>query len=256
MNHEKMNRNPFKKELVVGNSRVRVDLKGGRLMEVVLNGVIVIGTYKCSDGKERNTHLCLPNFYKEGMPDYHLLQHGSARDIEYMISGLDNNLLTISGIIKPTEYYRSKLLVKQDFELVNGIFIHKIGVKNSGKETVPLNIGVHNYWNTPNGWQKATINSENIANGIRENNTQTPMKINQKNIIYIPGMKNIIWELDGFSNCVLWTGRVENDGKMKYDHKFMCAEPVRGSGDYFGSKESLIEPGQAVSVSQMIYFQE
>jgi galactose mutarotase-like enzyme len=224
-----------------------IDLQGGRISELHYQNQIILGTFDRIDGKKGNTHLCVPNFGAEGK-ELDLPFHGPARNERWKIIKQTNDSLTITWEMLPTEKYPGHLIVEQEFILEDG-FKQTVNVMNRGK-TVPVNLGIHNYWATPNGLENASVNGIDITTGIETNNS---IKVKNKNEIIFSGMKPIIWELDGFNDAVLWTGFKREGEKTIYDQKYCCIEPVRSyDKNYFGSERSLLKTGKSFPVSQQI----
>jgi len=229
------------------NWRLEIDLQGGRISKLRYRDQIILGSFDRVDGKKGNTHLCLPNFGAEGKK-FDLPFHGPARNEIWKIIKQSNNSLTIVWEMLPTEKYQGNLLIEQQFTIEKD-FKQTIGVMNRGK-TVPVNIGIHNYWNTPHGWRNTLVNGVNATEGIETNGS---IKIKNENEIIFPGMRPIIWQLSGFNDAVLWTGFKKEREKIIYDQQYACIEPVIGyNKNYFGSEQSLLGPHQSFSASQSI----
>ena len=48
------------------NWLLKIDLEGGRIYELSKEGEKILGTYERIDEKIGNTHVCIPNFAREG----------------------------------------------------------------------------------------------------------------------------------------------------------------------------------------------
>jgi len=249
--------------------KVEIDLHGGRNVNLLYGDRCILGTYNRIDGKLGNTHICVPNFAHEGVQEFDLPFHGPARNQRWNIvqpdyvrhSGkpqLDNGArpesdpglnqdekLKIFCLLPQTEKYRADLLVSQTFEFHENNFIHKVTVEHQGGEPVPLNIGIHNYWNSPNGWYGALVNGEDITRKVKINGD---ISLKKKNTIELPRMQAILWEVEGFTHAVVWSAFKGSD----FDNTYVCIEPVRGIGEFFGSEKSIIKPEQKINVCQKI----
>lgn len=230
--------------LSFGKWGLTIDLDGGRIKELARKGQKIFGTYNRIDGKEGNTHLCVPSFDREGSEKYGLPFHGLVRNSLWTIDGQSEDTLSLSIITKATATYPASLKVTQTFTL-NDVFTHSIGISHLSGNPVPVNCGVHYYWNTPQGWDNTQINESNSKTNIETNGYVT---LSEHNSIIFP---HAAYQLTshGFHNAVTWTS-FKNEGKKKiYSNDFCCIEPVVGWPDYFGSKESMLNPGETVSAS-------
>lgn len=226
-----------------------LDLSGGRITELKYRGETVLGSFKRIDGKTGNTHLCLPNFGSEGQEKYGLPFHGFARTVEWETVGVGHPMpdrFAMRAFIPKTASYPAELEVSQEFMLMPNAFRQAITVKNILGEPVPVNIGIHNYWKTPQGWLGATLNGEDITQKVRDNGF-SPLQ--PSNTIVFPG--GTTWHLvtQGFADAVIWTGR--KDGG--FDREYACIEPaaVYRPG-YFGSDKSLLGERQSRTALQEI----
>ena len=229
--------------------KVEIDLHGGRNVNLLYGDRCILGTYNRIDGKLGNTHICVPNFAHEGVQEFDLPFHGPARNIIWEEEARSKNKqegkMKITCLLPQTEKYRADLLVSQTFEFHENNFIHKVTVEHQGGEPVPLNIGIHNYWNSPNGWYGALVNGEDITRKVKINGD---ISLKKKNTIELPRMQAILWEVEGFTHAVVWSAFKGSD----FDNTYVCIEPVRGIGEYFGSEKSIIKPEQKMNVCQKI----
>ena len=125
----------------------------------------------------------------------------------------------------PIEWCNNNYKLKEMSPMYPSITIE---ITNIGDKPVPVNLGVHYYWATPESWQGTQINKKRYQ---RINfSEQKPLNIEQI----------------GFSNAVLWTGFKEEDNKKTFDQKYCCIEPVIGTGNYFGSDKSMLFPGYSI----------
>lgn len=236
--------------------RGEIDLQGGRIVNLYYGDRQILGTYNRIDGKKGNTHICVPNFGKEGAEEFGLPFHGGGRSkvwnkelgIRNKESGIKNKeegKIKIGCLLPKTEKYPADLLVSQTFSFHENSFIHSIAVEHKSGEPVPLNIGIHNYWNSPDGWNGLKVNGNDITKQVRENGF---ISLQEKNSIELPGQSPIFLEVSGFSQAVVWSGFKGND----FDQKYVCIEPVRGMGNFFKSRNGIINCLQIVKVRQKI----
>lgn len=226
------------------NWSLSVDLNGGRIKELSFNDQRVFGTYRRIDGKEGNTHICVPSFDKEGIEKYSLPFHGLVRNAVWTEELRTKNSIQISTLTTPSQSYPASLLVTQTFELGSS-FSHKVSVVHLTGEPVPVNCAIHYYWDTPQGWEGTRINNTNSETNIRTNGF---VKLEEQNIIQFPHAKYQLTS-HGFNNAVTWTSFTGEGNEKKCSTDFCCIEPVVGWPDYFGSKESMLNPGETVSAS-------
>lgn len=221
------------------NWKLEFDLKGGRIKKLEKNKKLILGTFDRVDGKIGNTHLCVPNFEEEGKKGI-LPFHGLFRNIEW------RGDLETGFVARETG-----LEVIQEFELKTK-FVHKISVKNIGEIDQPVNIALHDYWAVSDNWVGLKINGVDVTEGIIDS---LYIEAKEHNVIEFMNGKKINVDLKGFNFFKLWTGFVEEEGQKVFDTEYVCIEPVRGkSGEYYGTKESILKPGESLEVSQTIYF--
>lgn len=222
-----------------------VDLNGGRIRELSHLGVRILGTYTRIDGKQGNTHLCIPSFDKEGMEKWNLPFHGLVRNILWTVKETTDTSIHLSCDTKPSGEYPARLHIEQEFVLGED-FIHRVHVTNLQGNAVPVNIGYHYYWDTPQGWKGTTLNNINIEKQIETNGFLTLM---ERNDIVFPHAKYALTS-QVFGSCVLWTSFKEDKfGKKKYSDDFCCIEPVIKWPGYFGTGASFLHPGKTFSAS-------
>lgn len=227
------------------NWSLSIDLNGGRIRELSYKGIKVLGTYHRIDGKIGNTHLCVPSFDKEGIEKYNLPFHGLVRNGAWNVERRTGNEMRITTTTLATDSYPASLKVEQTFTL-GDTFKHDIFVYHLSGEPVPVNSGVHYYWDTPNGWEKTTVNSRQSAEQIKNNGY---IDLQEKNIIRFPHATYQVTS-DGFHNAVLWTSfKIDEKGKRQYGRDFCCIEPVIGWSGYFGSEKSIVRKGETKSFS-------
>jgi len=224
---------------------IAVNLQGGRIEELDFKGTRVLGTYNRIDGKVGNTHVCLPSFDKEGESQYNLPFHGLVRIAQWTMTANAPNSLSISCITPSSNFYPAEFEVIQTFTLDKS-FTHTVKVTHIKGRKVPLNIGYHYYWDTPNGWNGTMIQKEDRTNDIKTNGF---INLQKSNSIVFPHAQ---YELvsHGFRSAVLWTSFKESEEKQKeFSQDFCCIEPIVQWPSYFGSEKSMIHPNETVSAS-------
>lgn len=222
-----------------------LDLEGGRIRSLSHKGVPVFGTYARIDGKAGSTHLCAPSFDKEGEEGYRLPFHGYARIMTWRIASQTENTITIAATTIRSETYPARLEIIQTFTVDNS-FHHEIRVTNTEGEEVPLNVGIHYYWDTPQGWKGTQVNGVDVTDGIKTNGTKG---LTKQNVLKFPHATYVLIA-DGFRDAVLWTSfKSDENGEKRFSQDYCCIEPVVAWPGYFGTQSSIIKPGQTVSFS-------
>lgn len=225
-----------------------LDLDGGRISLLSHKDIPLFGTYARIDGKSGSTHLCVPSFDKEGQEKYNLPFHGYARTLAWKTLSVTQNSISISTSTVRSDSYPARLEIIQTFTFDTS-FHHEIQVRHMEGEEVPLNVGIHYYWDTPRGWEGTQVNKSDITSQIKTNGF---MNLDLVNTVQFP---HATYELksDGFRNAVLWTSFVPGEsGQKRYSQDFCCIEPVIGWPNYFGTQLSIIKPQQTVSFSVRI----
>lgn len=236
-------------ELSKANSKLIINPTGGRIVSLALRNVSILGTFQRLDGKEASTHVCVPNFNKEGVEKYSLPSHGPARSVEWTISDQSETFLSLQYDIPKTGTYPTILRINQEFTLTESEFFHDVFVTNLGDSEAPLNIGLHYYWHSPKDWEEAKLNGVDISEQIKKD---TSMILKDTNEINLPGMPPVTMKVERFAYAQVWTGRKGEGETMEYNKDFLCIEPIRGIGDYFGSSDSIIPPEKTTSSSVAI----
>ena len=82
---------------------------------------------------------------------------------------------------------------------------------------MPVNVGIHNYFATPQGWSNAKLNGVHIQEQVKTNGY---MKLNKTNKIELEHNR-YQWDTSGFNEAVLWSGEIRT-------HLILCVciEPV------------------------------
>lgn len=230
-------------QLSFGEWEMNVDLNGGRIVSLKNKGILILGSFQRIDGKMGNTHVCIPNFYNEGVEKYGLPSHGPFRNATWVLESQTENLLDINCKIDDLD-------VHQIFSFNNEFFSQKITVENVGEKEKPVNVAVHNYWSSELGWQGSTLNGFELSLGIKQNDF---INLEQLNNIDIPGKPLIKWQLDKFNYAKLWTGFLQEGDNKIFDNEYVCIEPVMEKGEeFFGSEESMLLPKTKLELKQII----
>lgn len=219
-----------------------LDLDGGRIKDLKFDNIPVLGTYNRVDGKMGNTHICAPSFDKEGKEKYNLPFHGYARTLMWNSVHQSANTIEIKTVTSATPEYQAQLELTQRFTL-DKTFKHDIEIRHIDGQEVPMNIGVHYYWDTPQGWHPSTLNDQPLMPYISSNGY---LDLTQKNTIVFP---HATYEMAvrGLHTVALWTAF--NTVAHLYNNEFCCIEPIIKWPGYFGKPESFIKPRETVSVS-------
>jgi galactose mutarotase-like enzyme len=232
-----------------GENQLEIDLNGGRIRELKLDDKIILGTFLRVDGKEGNTHVCCPNFGVEDV-EYGSVSHGPGRKMEWKVEERRKNSVEISCILEKDGEgmgsYPTNLKIVQTFFLGN-YFEQKVRVENIGDHEAPVNIAIHNYWNTPEGWENVRWSGKKVADLIKKD-TFIDGGIREENEIEIPGLGKILLKQNGLSNARFWTAN--KDGV--YDNDYACMEPAIGGEGYFASEESVLKPGEVKEAFQTL----
>ena len=222
-----------------------LNLSGGRIQDLSHKGIRVLGMYNRIDGKVGNTHLCIPSFDKEGQDKYGLPFHGLVRNIEWRLEKKSISSLTILCKTPSSDYYPAQLSVEQEF-ILSKEFQHIIRVRNVGNKAVPVNSACHYYWDTPSGWNTTTVNREDVSEKIETNGH---IDLDTTNIIRFPHTSYRLL-CKNIHSAALWTSfTTDTHGKKVFSSDFCCIEPVIKWPGYFGTKESIVRPGETISAS-------
>lgn len=230
------------KEIKSRDWSLKIDLEGGRIYELCKKGEKILGSYERIDGKTGNTHICVPNFAMEGVKSLGMVAHGPFRNGLWELE--TRNEKSDTRIKLETE----GLGVEQRFSL-GKTFSQQIIIKNFSSEAKRVNVAVHNYWDTPQGWQGIKLNGEEITMAVKSN---PEIKIEEDNILEISGKNAIKWQLLGFNYVKVWTAFKE-EGKIKiYDPGYVCIEPLMEKEGFVETQASFLPPGGEIIVEQRI----
>jgi len=231
-------------------SSMRINLEGGRLESLVLNGQELLFSGTRIDGGTGSTHLCSPNFGPDKV-GFGLPNHGPGRDkkTKWTVIKDEPEHVIQSYVIGSGEVsagnYPSGMEIIQDYKLVDGGLKIITTHTNNGDTEAPVNSAMHFYWATllglgegDKGWEGVKVNGIDVSDKIKED-TALPWK--DENIIEIPGRSPILVKQKGLPYFQCWTA--EKDGE--FDRKFAALEPAEGPEKRFGTPESMIKPGDS-----------
>lgn len=202
---------------------VKLNLDGGRVENLEIEGRKILGMYQRIDGKLGSTHICVPNFGNE-LSEYGLPFHGYARNEKWEILEERDNFIKIKYLMESKDSYPTDLEITQTFDFEKK-FIHKVGVKNVGERNAPVNIAVHYYFDMPYGWEYLKINGEDVGDIIKKDSEITAKQINE----ITDGKRIIFMETKNVRSLHLWSGGNQN---------FCCIEPVMGMRE-LGKNEEI-----------------
>lgn len=202
--------------------QVNVD-GGGRIENLEIGGIKILGTYQRIDGKTGNTHVCTPNFGDE-LSEFNLPFHGPSRNGKWKIIRDENNLMEIEYLMKNEGLYPTDLKISQIFEIRGEEFFQTVRVKNIGEIIAPVNIAIHYYFDMPLGFENLKINGELVKEIVMTDSGVKAMEINKID----DGKRIIIMKTKNVEGLHLWSGGNE---------KFCCIEPVMGMRDLNKNEE-------------------
>jgi hypothetical protein len=215
----------------------------GAKVVVSLNNIPIIGSFARGDGKTGLTHPCTPIFGPDRKKLYGLSQHGNMRNEECLIEK-KNDSIHVSHLITDSGY-PAGMKVEQSLSIKDGIFSFEMTHTNAGDKEAFVNAGEHCYFDAPLGYVGTMVNGQDITKLIEDNFDGIAIDILEKNVIQIPGKP--VYELaqQGLKKAVVWVGK--NPETKEIDKSYVCIEPVEGDpfGDFFGSQESMIRPGES-----------
>jgi galactose mutarotase-like enzyme len=221
-----------------GDWKLEIDLMGGRIKELRYGDKVVLGTYHRNDGKIANTHLCVPNFANEGVGKFQLPAHGPVRNGLWRVAKGNKNCFQISFEFQNVGAYPGHIEVQQKYRLEGNNLLHEIEVKNLGAKS-PVNVGIHNYFEMPQGWKDLKINGENMNEKVKKSGY---IALKPQNEIFVPGRGMMDWEIGGFQYSKLWV----SEG----DKNYVCIEPVRGREEFIENRESFLKSGETLKLYQ------
>lgn len=215
---------------------------GARLKLTLTNNPILVSITR-GDGKTGETHPCTPIFGPDKNNLFSLKQHGEMRNTLCNAEKVGDTVIVTHDVKDSPGKYPSGMQVKQEISLKDGIFSLVMTHTNTGEKPASVNSGEHCYFNSPQGYKGTRVNGIDVSEYIEKDRT---IPLNDVNVIGIPGMPDLVLTQQGFKYAMLWVGK-NSDGEP--DKNYVCIEPVEGDplGDYFGSPESIIAPGETRS---------
>lgn len=219
---------------------MKINSFGAKIEELSLGRQKILFNGLRGDGKAGVTHPCTPNFGKD-TTGYGLPQHGPMRNSECKVIVNEENHKKLEYDIVHDKYPEGMNVV-QDFLLQDEKFILETIHTNNSDQVLPLNFGEHCYFDAPNGWDGVEVNGVDITDLVKTNGT---IKLLDKNIIKIPGKKEIILEQVGLDFAVVWC--YQNSDTKEFDKNYVCIEPLMRPVDSFGKPESIVKPGEIIS---------
>lgn len=225
-------------------NKICVDAFGAKT-ELMLQGMTILGTFKRGDNKDGVTHPCTPIFGPDRKNLYGLKQHGNMRNEKCEVED-QNNQLSITHNITD-EGFPKGLVIKQKMKIEENVYYFEMIHTNNGEEAAALNAGEHCYFDAPEGFKGTLVNGKDISELIENNYDGIAIDLLERNTIQIPGKPEYTLDQQGFKKAVVWVGK--NPTTHEIDQTYVCIEPVEQDpfGDYFGSPESLLTPGQSRS---------
>lgn len=225
-------------------STLRVHEQGAKIT-LDLDGVSILGLFDRGDDKKGMTHPCTPIFGPDRKNRYGLSQHGNMRNEQCKVQLIADSIIVSHNITD--KGYPKDLMVKQIMALDDEGFSFVMIHTNNGTESAALNSGEHCYFDAPEGYKGTKVNGRDITSLIEDNWDGFPIMLQSENSIQIPGKPEIVLKQNGFAHAMLWVGK--NPDSKKIDKTYVCIEPVEGdpTGNFFGSKKSILEPGASRS---------
>ena len=230
-----------KNKLIAGDSRLKVDKKGGMVMSWKIGDKEIIPTFHKKENSESyrgGVPICFPFFgpSPEGMEN--IPQHGWLRNQKLQVGEVLENKVSFFGKNEPTEQYPWKLKY---------IVTHKLGEKSleniveverlddEAEDNAPLNPALHPYFAIKNDeqtkidGQEPSFSSEDYGIDITDDSK-----------IFISTQAGLVrMKTKGFNKVWIWS-----DAPDKYG----CIEPVvqapqkfnTTEGKFLGQKEKII----------------
>lgn len=214
-------------------ARINLNLGSSSILTSVTRG----------DGKLGETHPCTPIFGPDKNNLYGLSQHGNMRNEICDVTTVGDTVVVNHDITDSPDRYPQGVRVEQRLNVENGTFTLHMTHTNDGETEAPVNGGEHCYFAAPQGYRGTLINGKDIASLIE---ADTTIPLEASNTIEIPGLPKLTLTQEGFRFAMLWVGR---NTQGQADGDYVCIEPVEGNpmGEYFGSPESMIQPGSSRS---------
>jgi len=216
-------------------------------------------------------------YYVKGR-EYHLPQHGFARDMEFeLVEATEDKLkyvLTANGLTMAQYPYDFKLTIS--YKLIDNKVSVKYKVYNNGSELMYFSIGGHPAFNTNltekgledyylDFYQEKTLKSKVVDHQVGLLTRQEKLVVDQASTldltykhfdedalifegIHKVALKNrindqeVIYESNDFPLLGIWTSRAEPNCP------FLCIEPWIGVADYVGKPKDIVDKPYIESV--------
>lgn len=220
-----------------------LDSQGARI-QLWLQDELVLTKIERGDGKIGSTHPCTPIFGPDRNNLYGLAQHGNMRNELVNVNSQTENEIKFNYEVIEANYPHG-MEVSQKLNLTNNLFKLEMVHTNKGNVPMAVNSGEHCYFDAPKGFEGTFINDLDITEVIQNHKDGVAIKLERENLITIPGKSSIKLTQVGFNFAMLWVGT--NPDLTKKDKNYVCIEPVEidPNLDYFGSVESMIQPGNS-----------
>ncbi|MDH5533598.1 MAG: hypothetical protein OEX81_04185 [Candidatus Pacebacteria bacterium] len=191
-------------------TKCEIDLIGGGITSLFLNGKRVLYAGPRPDGGMAFTHPCIPNFnLAKDLPN-----HGPARKDAWIKE--DDN--TISWEMKEIEnIYPKGIKATREFKLGDKSITVITTISNNGENDLPTNIAEHNYFSCPKDEVKnVKVNGVPFHKEAQLANAQfNPWK--NENILEIPLIGKLEFITSGYNAFAQWS---------QPDAHFACIEPI------------------------------
>ncbi|MEO6508985.1 MAG: hypothetical protein ABIO02_03455, partial [Patescibacteria group bacterium] len=138
--------------------------------------------------------------------------------------------------------YPKGLKVMQTLRITDTTFELYTVHTHAGTEPAPLIYVEHFYWDAPNGVEALKVNELELQE-LYIPQTGLVVALNTTNTIEISGKPVIVLEQENMPIGMIWHG--------EGDTNYICVEPIsmnpekdEAGNPYFGSKASLLQPGE------------
>lgn len=182
------------------------------------------------------SHPCFPNFGPAPTNYSGLPQHGYLRNQIPKVLHTNSYKVSLYSRVGGTKSYPWEIDCMTEFRILDKTVIIKCILSRSDEleEKAPFNLGMHNYWNNPNGISN-NINGLNLPDRFRDtvkrakqiqwNETNGPVILEIADI----GKVKMSMESEGKNQIVVWSD----------DPRFLCFEQVIDDPIRFGTKSGL-----------------
>jgi len=213
------------------NSYCEINMLGGGIMNLYLNGKHILYAGTRPDGGQAFTHPCIPNFnIADDLPN-----HGPARKELWTL--VNDNTITWE-MSEIDDIYPSGIKATRQFEISKKSFTVSTTIKNISKTSLPTNIAEHSYFACPKDQVKnIKINGKPFHKEALQANAQfNPWQ--NKNILEIPFLGEIKFNTTGYNAFAQWS---------QPEAPFACIEPIEimpPRPENFMSSAPLLSPNK------------